>query len=294
MTIYHDQIITSVNNARVARARKLQTRKHRQRQSRFLVEGFEVLHLALDARLQPVEIFYCESQLQDASTRALLARFREARTAPASVSPQVMHALSAAAGNIYADRRKASPNVIQTHLVAVFNLFETSREDINLRDDGLVLVLDHTQTPANLGMILRLADAVSAAAVFLIEPCVDIFHPKSVRGSHGSLFSVPVVLTADVPGLFYWLREKGFTAIGADPTQGTLWYESVWKGRTALVLGHDVRGISDEVRGQIEAWVRLPMTGKVQSLNVAVAGGVFIYEWYRVNRLCFRGVKREA
>jgi TrmH family RNA methyltransferase len=204
-----------------------------------------------------------------------------------------MHSLAAAAGNVYAEPRKADPNLIQTHMVATFALaarqarakFETSFRDIELSGDALVLVLDQTQTPGNLGMILRIADAVGVAAVFLIEPCVDIFHPKSVRGSHGAIFSVPLAQTADVPGLFAWLREREFRAVGADPTVGKLWVEDMWKGRVALVLGHDVRGISDEVRAEVSEWARLPMTGKVQSLNVAVAGGVFIYEWFRVNRL---------
>ena len=276
--------ITSVNNQRVAAARKLQARKYRQRQRRFLVEGFEILHLALDAGIQPVEVFYCEEQCREKAVQQLLNRLRNAGAALVAVSTQVLHTLSAAAGNVYASPHKAPPNVIQTHIVATFALFEVSFQDISLADDELILVLDGTQTPSNLGMI-RTADAVGAAAVFLIPPCVDIFHPKSVRGSHGSLFSIPLVQTADIPRLFGWLREKGFRTMGADPHLGKLWNQENWKGRVAIVLGHDVRGISDAVRAQTEEWARLPMTGKVESLNVAVAGSVLIYEWFRANRL---------
>jgi TrmH family RNA methyltransferase len=278
-------IITSINNQRIVDARKLQTQKHRQRQGCFLVEGFEILHLALDAGLQPVEAFYCEQQCRETATQQLLNRFREADATLVAVSPQVLHSLSAAAGNVYADHRKVSPHVIQTHIVATFSLFETSFQDINLAGDELVLVLDQTQTPGNLGMILRTADAVGVAAIFLIPPCVDIFHPKSVRGSHGSLFSVPLVQTVDIPGVFGWLRERGFRTMGTHPHLGKLWNQQIWKGKVALVLGHDVRGISDAVRAEVEDWARLPMMGKVESLNVAVAGSVLIYEWFRVNRL---------
>ncbi len=283
-TQYHS-VITSINNQRVVAARKLQTRKHRQRQRRFLVEGFEILHLALDAGIQPIEVFYCEEQCGEEAVQQLLNRLRRACATLVPVSTQVLHTLSAAAGNVYAAPHKAPPNVIQTHIVATFARFEVSFKDIALADDELVLVLDGTQTPSNLGMILRTADAVGAAAVFLIPPCVDIFHPKSVRGSHGSLFSVPLVQTANIPELFRWLREKGFRTMGADPHRGKFWNQESWKGRVAIVLGHDVRGISDAVRAQIERWAQLPMTGKVESLNVAVAGSVLIYEWFRVNRL---------
>ena len=286
MHTHPSHIITSINNQRIIDTRKLQTRKHRQRQGRFLVEGFEILHLALDAGIRPIEVFYCEEQCSEKATQQLLNRFRGAGAMLVPVSPQVLHTLSAAAGNVYADPHKASPHVIQTHIVATFALFVTSFQDIDLTSDELVLVLDQTQTPSNLGMILRTADAVGVAAVFLIPPCVDIFHPKSVRGSHGSLFSVPLVQTGDIPGLFRWLRERGFRTMGADPHLGKLWNQESWKGRVALVLGHDVRGISEAVRAQVEGWAQLPMTGKVESLNVAVAGSVLIYEWFRVNRLC--------
>ena len=281
---YHS-VITSTNNQRVVAARKLQTRKHRQRQGRFLVEGFEILHLALDAGIQPIEVFYCEEQCGEKAIQQLLNRLRKAGATLAPVSTQVLHTLSAAAGNVYAAPHKAPPNVIQTHIVATFALFEVSFQDITLTDDELILVLDGTQTPSNLGMILRTADAVGAAAIFLIPPCVDIFHPKSVRGSHGSLFSVPLIETADIPVLFKWLHEKGFRTMGADPHLGKFWSQENWEGRVAIVLGHDVRGISDAVRAQVEGWARLPMTGKVESLNVAVAGSVLIYEWFRANRL---------
>ena len=285
MSTQHHSVITSINNQRVVAARKLQTRKYRQRQSRFLVEGFEILHLALDAGIQPIEVFYCEEQCGEKAVQQLLNRLQKADATLVPVSTQVLHTLSAAAGNVYAAPHKAPPNVIQTHIVATFARFEVSFQDITLTGDELVLVLDGTQTPSNLGMILRTADAVGAAAVFLIPPCVDIFHPKSVRGSHGSLFSVPLVQTANIPELFRWLREKGFRTMGADPHRGKFWNQESWKGRVAIVLGHDVRGISNAVRTQVEGWAQLPMTGKVESLNVAVAGSVLIYEWYRVNRL---------
>ena len=144
----HPPVITSINNQRVVAARKLQTRKHRQRQGRFLVEGFEILDLALDAGIQPIEVFYCEEQCREKAVRQLLNRLEETGATLASVSTQVLHTLSAAAGNVYASPHKAPPNVIQTHIVATFARFEVSFQDITLTDDELILVLDGTQTPA--------------------------------------------------------------------------------------------------------------------------------------------------
>ena len=176
-TQYHS-VITSINNQRVVAARKLQTRKHRQRQSRFLVEGFEILHLALDAGIQPIEVFYCEEQCGEKAVQQLLNRLQRASATLVPVSTQVLHTLSAAAGNVYAAPHKAPPNVIQTHIVATFARFEVSFQDITLTGDELVLVLDGTQTPSNLGMILRTADAVGGCSRFSDSALRGYLPPK--------------------------------------------------------------------------------------------------------------------
>jgi TrmH family RNA methyltransferase len=113
---------------------------------------------------------------------------------------------------------------------------------------------------------------------------VDPFDPKVVRGSMGSLFNVPLVRTADVPALFAWLRSHSLPAVGADAHRGVAWGEGLWSGGVALVLGNETRGLSTDVAQHVEAWARLPMAGRAESLNVAVAGGVLMYAWLRANR----------
>jgi TrmH family RNA methyltransferase len=271
--------ITSTRNRRIVEARKLAQRKHRRRQGRFLVEGLQLLHMALDAGAQPIEVFYCEGQFAGAEAPALLDRFRawpcragqdrQTGTELVAVSPQVMEALS----------ERDTPQGI----VATFALFETRLQSLRLTGCELVVVLDRLQDPGNLGTLIRTADAVGAGAVILIEPCVDPFDPKTVRGTMGSLFNVPLVQTADVPGLFTWLRGKGVRLVGADAQLGKAWGEDLWAGGVALILGNEARGLSDDVCGYVAAWAHLPMVGKAESLNVAVAGGVLMYAWLRTN-----------
>jgi TrmH family RNA methyltransferase len=262
-------IITSTRNHRIVEARKLDQRKHRERQNRFLVEGLQILHMALDSDKRPIEVFYCEELFAGSEASALLERFHQTDAELVAVSEQVMRALS----------ERDAPQGI----AATFALFETSLEAIYLTGSELVVVLDRLQDPGNMGTLIRTADAVGAAAVVLIEPSVDPFDPKTVRGSMGSLFNVPLVQTADVPVLFAWLHDQKLQPVGADAHQGRTWGQGLWKGSTALILGNEARGLSDDVRAYVEDWARLPIVGKAESLNVAVAGGVLMYAWLQAN-----------
>lgn len=264
-----NNVIVSTRNQRVVEARKLGQRKQRRRQERFLVEGLQLLHMALDARLRPLEVFYCEDQFAGIEAPALLERFRQASADLVAVSPEVMETLS----------ERDAPQGI----VATFALFETPLRSLALTGRELVVVLDRLQDPGNLGTLIRTADAAGATATILIEPCVDPFDPKTVRGTMGSLFNLPVVQTADVQGLFSHLREKGLRLIGADAQLGKVWGEDLLTAGVALVLGNEARGLSEDVSSHIQAWVRLPIVGKAESLNVAVAGGVLMYSWLRRN-----------
>jgi TrmH family RNA methyltransferase len=262
--------ITSTRNRRIVDVRKLDQRKHRQRQGCFLVEGLQLLHMALDACARPVEVFYCESLFAGTEAAALLSRFGGAGADLVPVSEHVMHVLS---------QRDAPQG-----LVATFALLETSLQDLRLTGRELVVVLDRLQDPGNVGTLIRTADAVGAGAVILIEPCVDVFDPKTVRGSMGSLFNLPLVRTVDVTQLFARLRQGGLRLVGADARLGSDWGKGLWLGGVALVLGNEARGLSDDVCGHLQDWARLPIAGQAESLNVAVAGGVLMYAWLQANR----------
>lgn len=261
--------ITSRQNPRVVAARRLDERKQRQQQGRFLVEGVKLLEMALRAAAQPREAFVCPEQLGPAAA-TLLDRLLAAGAELLSVSPSVMQALA---------EREAAEG-----LVVTFDLFGASLGDLRLRDDDLVLVLDRLQDPGNLGTLLRTADAVGAAGVVLLEPCVDPFDPKVVRGSMGSLFNLPLVRSSDVDSLFAALHSRGLHVVAADARRGVEWGEGLWQGDVALALGNEARGLSLDVLPHIDAWARLPIAGQAESLNVAVAGGVLMYAWLRETR----------
>lgn len=259
-------LITSRQNRRIVEARKLSQRKQRQRSGCFLVEGVKLLEMALQAGATPVEAFFCPQQAGPAA--ALIAqRLQTAGAALVEVTPDVMDALA---------KREAAQGI-----VATFALFERQLDEVDLSGASLVLVVDRLQDPGNLGTLIRTADGVAAAAVALVEPSVDPFDPKTVRGSMGSIFHVPLVRSADGPGLLQTLKNRGLAVVAADARRGVDWGEGLWQGGIALALGNEARGLSSDLEPLVDAWARLPIAGRAESLNVAVAGGVLMYAWLR-------------
>lgn len=260
--------ITSRRNARVVAARKLAQRKHRRAEGRFLVEGLQLVHMALDAGAHPREAFYCADQAGP-SAAALRRRLADAGAEVLPVTPHVMDAL--------AERE------VGQGLVAAFDLVERGLDELVPPAGGLALVLDRLQDPGNLGTLIRTADAVGASAIVLVEPSVDPFDPKAVRGSMGSIFHVPLARVADPAAALAWAARRGLRPVAADAHAGEPWGDALLRGGVALVLGNEARGLSPDVDRQVTHRVRLPVVGRAESLNVAVAGGVLMYAWLRAN-----------
>jgi TrmH family RNA methyltransferase len=168
-------------------------------------------------------------------------------------------------------------------LVATFALPDSKLNTLKLLPDSLVLVLDRLRDPGNVGTLLRTADAVGAGAVLLLTPAADLYDPKTIRASMGSLFNLPVIAVNDPAGLFTWLARNELRVLAAD-SRGQPWTAQDWQGGVALVLGNEAEGLSADLLMRIEDFVALPIYGQAESLNVAVAGGVLMYAWAAANR----------
>jgi RNA methyltransferase, TrmH family len=272
--------ITSTSNRRVVEARKLRQRKHRDRTDSFLVEGLQIIFMAWEAGVMPVEVFYCESLFRSRAAEAMMRRLRagpptdkasvrDVETTLIPVSEEVLDSLAS---------RSASQGI-----VAVYMRHYTPLETLTLTGGELVVVLDRLRDPGNIGTLIRAADAAGASAVISLLPAADAFDPKAVRSSMGSLFNVPLVVSERVEPIFVTLHGAGLRSVAADPYEGVMWGRGLWDGGVALVLGNEAQGLSQDVRDQVQAWARLPIVGKAESLNVSIAGGVLMYAWLADN-----------
>lgn len=255
-------MITSTANNLVKKLRSLATDKRERRRERsFLLEGVRLVATALDAGASLNPVLYAPDQLDvTEGGRALLARLEALPTSYAA-SAQVVAA--------------ASETVSPQGVVAV-----TAWPDIELGTQGITLVLDGVQDPGNVGTLLRSAEAVGVAAVVCIRGTADVYSPKVVRGAMGAHFHVP--LLADVS----WDEAHEFFAhadhVYAADSEATMpYYAADWRQPSVLVIGNEANGISQEGLALATRQISIPMAGRSESLNAAVAGSVILFEALR-------------
>jgi TrmH family RNA methyltransferase len=152
-----------------------------------------------------------------------------------------------------------------------------------VRSGTLALVLESVQDPGNLGSIVRSADAAGCQLCFVTGPSVDPYHPRAVRATMGSIFRLPLI-RAESDSALRALADDGFELIGADPHDGETYDTCDLTGRVALVLGGESAGLNDAVRARLSRTVRVPMREGVESLSVAAAAAVLLFETARQGR----------
>jgi RNA methyltransferase, TrmH family len=254
-------VITSVRNSRVAKAARLKKRAMRERDRRFLVEGAQAVQEALAAGARVHDVFSSspsEGRLEDAA-RAAAAVGVPVRT----VSPEVMAHLTA--------------TVTPQGLVAVADFVDVSLPEVG-STASFVPVLVEVRDPGNAGTILRSADAAGADAVVFTRSSVDVYNPKTVRATAGSLFHVPVVRELGVEEAVGELRDRGFAVLAAAADGEVTVYEADLTKPTAVLFGNEARGLSPGTRSLAGASVRVPIAGRAESLNLAAAATIVLFE----------------
>lgn len=258
--------ITSLTNPRVKRAVKLRQRSHRDELGLLLIEGYREVKRALDNQYFPVELFYAPELFQGSNEPELITRCREGGADLLECTAPVFAKLS------YRDRPDG--------LLAVAPQRPRLLGDLQIPPNALLLVGEAIEKPGNLGTILRSADAAGVHAVLVCDRCTDIFNPNVVRASIGTLFSVPVVETS-TPEALAWLARHGVRIFAAMPGADCVYDQVDMTGPTAIVVGTEQYGLSDAWAAAADVRVRIPMLGQADSLNVASATTILLYEALR-------------
>lgn len=262
--------IGSASNPRVKEWAKLLERKYRDREGKFLLEGIHLVKEALDAKW-PLEIIAFDEGsgvLESFSEQLESEREDGFGTKWIPVSPEVIS--------------KCSETGTPQPIFAVA-LKRPPGEELLFGDDrvGLVAVLDGVQDPGNLGTIVRSAAASGATAVVLGKGTVDLYNPKTIRSTMGALFHVPV-LEADLSVLLPEAAAQGVAVVGTSLQAAQSCYEYDFSRRNVwLVFGNEGSGVSETVIKLAHANVIIPMSGRAESLNVAMAATVLLFEAQR-------------
>lgn len=261
--------ITSAENGKYKTWQKLLSRKYREREGSFLVEGELLIKDAVSSSANLKEIIFRSGfDYTDFLNDIVLAD-------NPSVENISFYELS---DNLF-DKIASTEN--GRSIIGVFSIPKCDMESFK---HGDLVVLDRLQDPGNVGTIIRTSDAAGVSGIIAIKGTVDVFSPKVVRAAAGSVFRVPIAEVEDAKELVDVLKKLGIKPISIDPRGGKMFYDMPPDERLAIIVGNEGGGISKEILEISEMNLMIPMREGIESLNAAMALGIVIYE--RVRRRC--------
>ena len=262
-------IITSASNAHVKKAVLLQKkRREREQSGLFLAEGIRLFQEIPKEQLE--EVFVSERFLE-----------REDAADVLEGTPQ---------DKIYTVKDSVFEGMCDTKspqgiLALVRRKERTLEEILSLSENPFFMMAENLQDPGNLGTILRTGEGAGITALILSKGTVDMYSPKVTRSTMGSLFRVPFVYVEDMAAAVLELRSRGISVYAAHLEGSVPYDEPEYQKPSAILIGNEGNGLTEETASVCSRRVRIPMEGKVESLNAAMSAGIFMYEVYRQRRL---------
>lgn len=254
-------IITSAANEHVKYVRSLQRRRTRYQEQSFVIEGLRITEEALKAGSVPAFIFYTPQTLERERARALLRRAAAEGAQLKQVAPTIMSQMA--------------ETVTPSGILAVVRMAECALP----RPLTWVLVIDHLRTPGNVGTILRSAVAAGVQLVLTTKGTVDVYNAKVVRGGMGAHFRLCLLPNRDWAEISNLVQ--GMQVVLAEPHEGVPYWEADWRQPTALIIGSEAHGASEEAQTLAGTRVVIPMQHEVESLNAAIAASLLLFEGAR-------------
>lgn len=253
--------VTSFSNPLVKQARGLREKKQRREEGLFLAEGLRILTEAREAGVLPERIFFADGAHR--LVQALVAAVEGAGGDVVETSEDILQKISG----------KDNPQAV----VGVFRQFDTSLAGLDRSAAPLWIVAQALRDPGNLGTILRTGDAVGAGGLILIDDCVDPFSVEAVRASMGALFTQRIA-AARWDEFLAWLRAGPGQLVGTSLNTDQDYQAPRYAAPTFLLVGNESQGLPPDYEAECDLLVKIPMLGKADSLNAAVATAVMAYE----------------
>ena len=248
-------IITSVQNARIKHVVALQLKSSlRREKGLFVVEGQREIEHCIACGYEITELFVIDSLGYSGGIPATV------------VTPQVYEKMA------YRERTEG--------IIAVAKCKEHRLDDLHLKEKPLVVVIESVEKPGNLGAILRTAEAAGVDAVMVCDPLTDLYNPNLIRASIGGVFSVPVAV-CNSKDCIAFLKAHKIRILTAQLQDSYDYYDYDMHEATAIVMGTESTGLTQQWREAADAHIRIPMLGRLDSLNVSVSAAILMYEAVR-------------
>lgn len=257
-------MITSTANHQVKQVIQLNKRgKHRNAQDVFVVEGTKMFLEAPRERLE--KVYFSESYVE----RQLKGRMVE--DIPCEIVEDSVF-------------KSMCDTQTPQGVLCLVKQYHYSLKELLQKENPLLLVLESIQDPGNMGTMIRTAEGVGIDGVILSSDCVDMYNPKTIRSTMGSIYRVPFFMAKDLTEVLGELKRAGICTFAACLGENRSYEEEDYTKGTAFLLGNEGNGISPELASCADTLIRIPMEGKLESLNVSVASAVLLYEAYRQRR----------
>ncbi len=253
--------ITSARNERIRQVLELQEKSRTRRAlGLFVVEGRRELEHCLEAGYELDSVFWCPEILPELPQELI-------GDVPVSELTAELYGKIAYRGGTegLVARVKARPHTL---------------EDLTLKDNPLIVVLESVEKPGNLGAVFRSADAAGADAVIICDPLTDLYNPNLIRSSIGGVFTVQSAV-CDSASAISWLKARGMKILTAQLQDSSWYYDVDMKGGTAIVIGTEATGLTEQWREAADAHIRIPMLGALDSLNASVSAAILLFEAVR-------------
>ena len=257
-------MITSKSNTKIKDIRKLSDRKFRELNNLFYIEGVRIIAEALSCNWNIKEVIVSPELIRDGYSLDLLKEIKERNIQIIEVDQTVFKSISAK------DGPKGIGAVVYRNLSGLNTVIDKK---------GLWVALDRIQDPGNLGTIMRTAESVGVTGIILIDHCTDPFDLTSVRASMGALFSL-LIVNCNSPEFIKLAQDNYLNLVGTSDS-GTIDYRKInYQKDTILLMGSEREGLTSELKNICKNLVFVPMTGKSDSLNIAIATAVCLFEIY--------------
>lgn len=263
--------ITSAQNAKIKELLALQEKsKERRKKGLFVVEGKrEIIH-CVEAGYEPHTFFICRDIITEKEFDSIMGAVEDnfcGMTCQIIEIPQHLYDKVAYRGGTEG-------------VIAEMHCKEMALDNLRMKENPLVVVLESVEKPGNLGAVLRSADASGVDAVIVCDPLTDMYNPNLIRSSIGAIFTVPVA-TATSEEAIAWLKNNGIKIYTAQLQDSEWYYDTDMKGGTAIVMGTEATGLTDVWRKAADAHIKIPMLGRLDSLNVSVSAAILMFEAVR-------------
>jgi TrmH family RNA methyltransferase len=257
------QVITSKDNETIKNIRKLNTKKYRDEMGQYIIEGTKLIEEAISEKVEIEKIVVCYDCIENNQFESNLL-YEIAKHDCVYVNQNVFDNIT---------------DVKNPQGILAIVKKDSKKQEINY-DEDIIVILDGVQDPGNIGTIIRTLDAIGVKQVILSAGSGDVYNPKVVRSTMGSIFRVNIITSEDLVKTIKQIKNNKFEVLATSlETEESVY--NIKFNKKAIVIGNESKGVSQEVLKSADKKIKIPMIGKAESLNASVAAGIIMYEYVR-------------